>query len=250
MTETTPETILELPDGARARALRFPRDGAPVVLLLHGAAGNANTFTLCSEAWSWADLWCLDLPGRGGSDGPPREAVSELAAFVRAVIETAGIRPLVVGHSLGGGVALELALSAPDVLRGVVMISSGARLRVSPQILEAARTATEPLPLDFAFANRAPAAGYQALSRATPLATTAADWAACDGFDVRDRLPSLRVPLALIWGSADALTPPKFQHWLAEATGAHTHAIEGMGHMLPWEAPQAVAEAVRGWSAS
>ena len=250
MIQATQETILELPSGARARALRTPRDGAPVVLLLHGAAGNANTFALCREAWSWADLWCLDLPGRGGSDGPPRDAVSDLAAFVRAAIETAGIRPLVVGHSLGGGVALELGLSSPDILRGIVMISSGARLRVSPQILEAARTATEPLRLDFAFADRSVAPAYQAVANETPLATTAADWAACDGFDVRERLPSLRAPLALVWGSADALTPPKFQHWLAEATGAHTQELEGMGHMLPWEAPDAVAEAVRTWTPS
>ena len=130
------------------------------------------------------------------------------------------------------------------------MVSSGARLRVSPGLIEAARTATEPLPLDFAFADRSVAPAYQSLSNQTPLATTAADWAACDGFDVRERLSSLGVPLALIWGSADALTPPKFQRWLAEQTGAHALELDGMGHMLPWEAPEPVAEAVRQWAPS
>jgi pimeloyl-ACP methyl ester carboxylesterase len=130
------------------------------------------------------------------------------------------------------------------------MVSSGARLRVSPQILETARRATAPLRLDFAFADRSLADAYHQRADRTPLPAMVADWEACDGFDVRERLDGLSVPLGLLWGSADALTPTKFQHWLGERTGAEAQMLDGHGHMLPWEAPREVARAVRAWVAS
>ena len=122
-------------------------------------------------------------------------------------------------------------------------------------ILEQVAAATDdaPFTLDFAFGADTPAsvkAAYSADTASTPARTTEADWHACNGFDVRARLPEVEVPVLVVYGSADRLTVPKFQAWLAGALPRCTAvALDGPGHMLPWEAPEALARSIRSWLA-
>ncbi len=241
--------------GGEVRVLRAPGPG-PALVLLHGAAGNAATWGPTLAAWSRADVWAPDLPGRGGSPGPARESADALAGWLLELADAFGWeRPILVGHSLGGAIALTFALRYPDRLGGLVMVSSSARLRVAPAILEAAAgaTADAPLPMDFAFpptADRPIVARYSALSRDTPPEATLADWLACNRFDVRERLGEVSAPTLVVHGDQDPLTPAKHQRSLAEAIpGAQRVEIGGRGHMLPWEDAPALAEAVLRWSA-
>ena len=140
-------------------------------------------------------------------------------------------------------------------MAGLVLVSSGARLRVSSAILEAVASATQdaPFPLGFAFhgdAHRASVEAYTTATATTPVAATAADWRACDGFDVRDRLAEVRVPSLVVYGRDDALTPPKHQERLVEGLPrADRIVLTSTGHMLPWERPTRLAEAVGSWRA-
>lgn len=158
-----------------------------------------------------------------------------------------------MGHSYGGAVGIELALAHPGRFAGLVMVASSARLRVAPAILEAvaAATAGAPFPLDFAFGADTPAAtlaAYTADLARTPPAAALADWRACDDFDRRDQLARLTLPVLVVHGTADVLTVPRFQERLASSLpAAERVALDGIGHMLPWEAPAALARAVRGW---
>lgn len=240
-------------DGFAARALHRPGDG-PTLVCLHGAGGSADTWRPTLDAWPGASLWCPDLPGRGGSEAPPRATAGEAAAWLVALGRALGwAAPVLVGHSYGGAVALAAALAHPGAFRAIVLASSGARLRVAPAILDAVAAATpeHPLPFDFAFGPRADRAvidAYQAAARHTPTAAALADWRACDAFDVRARLPDVAAPALVIFGEDDALTPAKHQHRMADALPrAALRAVPGVGHMLPWEAPGALSDAVRGW---
>jgi pimeloyl-ACP methyl ester carboxylesterase len=225
------------------------------LVLLHGASGNAATWADTVPAWTAAGLQpvALDLPGRGDAPGPALDSVAALADWLRAECGRRGLsRPVVVGHSLGGAVAQQLALSAGDALGGVVLVSTSARLRVSPLILEAVAgaTAEAPLRLDFAFGDDTPPAvvdRYHAAAAATPPAAAVADWHACDGFDLRAQLAPPGCPVLVVHGEADRLTPPKHQAGLAAALAADRVTLGGVGHMLPWEAPGALARAVAGW---
>lgn len=224
------------------------------VVLLHGASGNAATWQPTLSAWDWAAVACPDLPGRGSHQAhPPRARVEALADWLAGwLVDAALERPILVGHSLGGAVALTLALEAPQQLGGLVLVSSAARLRVAPAILAAVATG-KPLSLAFAFGPQTPQAvvqQYDALAALTPPDAAQADWHACDAFDLRHRLSEVACPTLVLHGDADALTLPKHQQSLAEAIpGAQRIALPHVGHMLPWEDAAGLSAAVRAFAA-
>lgn len=220
----------------------------PPAVLIHGAGGCAATWAPVLPHWGPGDH-AVDLPGRGSAQGVPAASAAEAARALEGLPEGA----LLVGHSFGGAVAIEAALAAPERWAGLVLVGSGARLRVAPAILEAVAAATPSAPfrLDFAFgpdADLAVVAAYHAAAAPVPPATALADWRACDAFDRRERLGELALPVLVVHGDADRLTPPRFQEWLEQAIpGTSRAVVPGAGHMLPWEAPEALVAAVDRW---
>lgn len=210
---------------------------------LHGASGAAASYAeLCARR---PGSIALDLPGRGSQPGPALSSVAEMADWLAdRCLHEGWERPVLIGHSMGGGVALTTALAGKLPLGGLALVSSSARLKVSPAILAAvaASTPESPYRLDAAFGPDASAQAIEDYATAVaglPTATALADWRACDGFDVRAQLRVLDIPAVVLHGDADRLTPARFQASLAEAIGAQRVELPG-GHMLPWEQPEAL----------
>lgn len=230
------------------------RPQTPGVIFLHGS-GLAGAFWQ-RQVNDLADAMgtvAVDLPGHGASDPPVLESVSACAAAVMAFIRTRGWpHTIVCGLSLGGAIALQLLIDHPDELAGGILIGTGARLRVRPQIFDLIDNdypgfvaATDAM----AASPQTPArtlAPVRALMAACPPSVTAADFRACDRFDVMDRLTEVRVPVQVICGADDLLTPVKYSDYLCrQIPGAQQVIIPGGGHLVPWEQPAAVNQAIR-----
>jgi pimeloyl-ACP methyl ester carboxylesterase len=218
------------------------------VLLIHGAGDSAAVWERQVGALGSAHrLIALDLPGHGARLAEPAHTDHAAnAAEVERALAAAGIdRAVVVGHSLGGGVALTYALGRPARLRALVLVASGARLRMHPSLLEAARekaeaatgsaTPTGPVvPPERCLAPGAPpelVAWLGAHSGQATAQAVYADFQANNAFDVMDRLGEIGVPTLVLGGAQDAMTPPKFVQFLADSIpGAQLALLEGAGH--------------------
>lgn len=232
-----------------------PHPACPPLALIHGAGGSHLDWPPQLRRLDGARVIALDLPGHDRSAPPGRSDTLAYAEAVIALLDTLGIRQAVyVGHSMGGAIALQIALHMPDRTAGLVLIGAGSRLPVDPTLPQ--RILDEPdRTIDWIVEwSWGPDASddQRALSRErlrnTPPAILRGDYVACQDFDVRDRLDRIAVPALVITGAGDAMVKPKFGVTLAEGIpNATLITIPGAGHMVPLEQPDVVAAAVKQW---
>jgi len=215
------------------------------VVFLHGAGARGEVWQLQALAFPRAAI--PDLPGRDGSEVP--QTVAGHIGALRPYLDRAAV---VVGHSLGGAVALQYALEEPSRLRGIVLVATGARLRVRPEWLEGLRSDYAATTADIVAHFFAPQAAERLrqksleVMRRLPPEVTRADFLAADGFDVRDRLGGVLPPALVLCGTQDEMTPPRYSEFLhAHLPRAELVLIEGAGHMVMLEQPRAVNEALQ-----
>ena len=159
---------------------------------------------------------------------------------------------VLVGHSMGGAVAQALALERPERLAGLVLIGTGARLRVLARLVDLLRERSsegQRLIRDLSFAPGAPRECVEAVDRvlraSAPLVLLG-DFLGCDRFDVRERLAGIRTPTLVLTGAEDRLTPPTYARFLAETIpGASLVEIRAAGHFPQLEQPAAVNVVIR-----
>ncbi len=228
-------------------------DGGDLILV-HGSGGDHSHWPESLLSMPGIRVHGVDLPGHGISGGHARDSVDAYADVVAGLVEALKSPPktVVAGHSLGGAIALTLALRQPDWLAGIILVGTGARLRVAPAILDGLigddpGAAVDTL-TDMAFGPDAPEETVERIRsgwhRIDPLVTHA-DLSACDRFDVMNRLGEIRVPALVIAGTDDRLTPLKYGQYLHDhIPGSRMAVIDEAGHNMALERPSKIASEV------
>ena len=227
------------------------------LVFVHGSGDSAQVWQPLIELLPNYATVALDLPGHGAlasEPGPISPSVADYADFVRGELARLGLeRPMLIGHSLGGAIAMRVALDAPDAVARLGLVGTGARLRVAPTFLEAARTADasgmrEITQASFSTAHAAEAEAFHA--RRAPTAPTALyrDLFACNAFDVMGDVARISQPTLVIVGESDRMTPPKFSAYLADQIPMSTLVVvPDAGHYVQIEQPRWVADAIQAW---
>jgi pimeloyl-ACP methyl ester carboxylesterase len=287
--------------GATARKMEkaVPRDGelievngetlhytdsggsGPAILMIHGLAGQLRNFgrPMVEELARDYRVVRVDRPGSGYS---PRAAARSARLRIQAetIAELIRIleldRPLIVGHSLGGALALSIALNQPGVAGGLALIApltqvqsiddvppvfKGLVIR-SPAVRRAvswtlatpiamAKTeqslkevfAPEPVPADFGTAG-----GGLLAVRPDNFYASSSDLVELEGEleGMVERYPTLSIPVSILYGRADNLLDYRLhgERTASEIPGAKVEVVEG-GHMLPFTQPELSAAFVR-----
>lgn len=198
----------------------------------------------------------VELPGHPTGSG--LTTIEGYADVVEKYIEKNHItRPVPVGHSMGGAIAIELALRNPD-LAGLVLIGTGARLRVHPDILlrirenyeEACRLIAQ---WSVSAAVRDPIIVdriAQEMLRISPTVTYG-DFVACDKFDRMKDIDRIHCRTLIVCGADDRLTPPKYSLYLHEKIpDSRLIVIPGAGHSVMLEKYRELSDTLATFSAS
>ena len=224
----------------------------PVLVAVHGSGGDYRHWPETLRRITTARVICVDMPGHGRSAGVGCRSVNEYATFLSAFIDRLELTGVcLAGHSLGGAILLSLALDNPEWLERIVLVGTGARLRVTTEIIDGLTqdfdNATR-LICETAFGPDASAGDMASLRSGfmnTEPLTIINDFLACDRFDVMERIHRIETQTLIISGSADELTPVKYGNYLAEQIpGAIHRIIENAGHMMALEKPEEFVEIV------
>lgn len=221
------------------------------VVLIHGAGASHLSWPAELRRLPGRSVLALDLPGHGRSAGIGLQSIEAYSAAVVSFLAELGLfQAVFVGHSLGGAVALQLAVDFPQHVAGLGLISSGAYFNLPAGLLEQLSNAySYPAGLQAlqsrSFATAASQSLFErsasALSSARP-SVVCGDWKACARFDLRERVGQIQAPAYIACGQEDQLTPPELSRYLAaQLPSARLELLPDAGHMAILEQPQRLA---------
>ena len=239
-------------DGYRLRYARMG-DGAKNIVLIHGFGGDADRWAFTQEPLAaQASVYAFDLPGHGQSTKAVADgSVAALADVVIAFMDALDIASAtLIGHSLGGAIALQAAIAHPARVDALALIApAGLGQAINTTYLDGFITCDnrkemkvllQQLVADPELVNRNLVNDMLQFKRidGVPVALQTI----ADGFrdtsgqtvDLRAGLAGLQMPIKVIWGAADAIIPATHADGLPG--NVEVHVLPGLGHLVQLEA--------------
>jgi pyruvate dehydrogenase E2 component (dihydrolipoamide acetyltransferase) len=235
--------------------LRYSKLGEAerTVILIHGFGGDADRWLFTQQPLAAAaTVYALDLPGHGQSGKQVMDgSVPGLARTILAFMDALGIASTeLVGHSLGGAIALATAAAAPGRITALTLIApAGLGPDINSAYLDAfvsadnrkeMKAALEQLVADPGLINRAlvnDMLQYKRIDGVPEALATIARGFHAGGrqlVDLRSALAGLAVPVKVIWGAEDRIVPAA--HAAGLPASVEVHVLPGHGHLVHLEA--------------
>ncbi|MHA2321559.1 MAG: alpha/beta fold hydrolase [Candidatus Thorarchaeota archaeon] len=239
-------------------SVNFEKAGNPAkktIIFVHGAGGSAATWFMQLRGLSTAfHVIAIELNGHGMS--PDRAEEDNVHSYLHDIHEvvTKFDKPILAGHSMGGALTQLYALNHPEYLSGIILVGTGAKLRVNPMVFNL---------LDNDFDGYVEAVGnfmfHEDTSeemieaskhevRKCPPKIIRRDFELCDKFDIMDKVEMIRSPTLILVGDSDVMTPVKYSTYLKDKIeDSVMHVIEGAGHSVMLERFGVFNELVANW---
>jgi pimeloyl-ACP methyl ester carboxylesterase len=225
-----------------------PKDKA--VIFIHGAGGTNDVWANQVSQIDGYRILALDLPGHGGSEGNASDKIIDYSSFIEEFVRSLNLKSVILaGHSMGGGIVIECALHKNEWLKGAILVSTGSRLRVKKEILEQLEQKKLPFEIiPFMHNTDCPKKiidDAEDEMEKVSTETYLADFRACDSFDRSKDTGNIDIPVCIICGDEDRMTPLKYSDFLKQAiTDSSLAVIPSTGHMCMMENPSDVNKAI------
>jgi pimeloyl-ACP methyl ester carboxylesterase len=237
-------------DDVKISCLKSNLKGKIPIVYVHGSGCDA---TVWRNQLRDVGGYSIDLPNHGESGKTKIESVDDYAYYVAKFTENLLGEAIFVGHSLGGAIAQKIFTNYRDIVKGLILVSTGARLRVLPEVIEMMLKNPEAsikVVIDMAFAKKIPETDEYTKIFLKRIDILAKDLQICDKFDLLEEYRHGRiqvdVPTLIIVGEKDRLTPVKYSEFF------HNHIpssklviVADAGHMVMLEEPEIVSREIR-----
>lgn len=226
----------------------------PTLVMIHGAGGSSRVWqNQISFLAKDLNVLALDLPGHGETEGQGYPSIPEYAQWLGEILQVLFDYPVfLMGHSMGGAIVQKTVLNHPDILEGVILVGTGARLKVAPMFMDALFNNFEHTVdtfIGYAYSlktDRSIVDEGGRLMKEAGGSVVYNDFLACDQFDGKRGLTHMNVPCLILCGSEDKLTPPELSEALNEAIkGSILKIVPDAGHMVMIERPRELNEGVQ-----
>ncbi|TET09754.1 MAG: alpha/beta hydrolase [Candidatus Thorarchaeota archaeon] len=225
------------------------------IIFVHGAGGSAATWFMQLRGLSDEHhVVAIELNGHGKSlDRAEEDSVHSYLQDIHEVVSKFD-KPTLAGHSMGGALTQLYALAHQENLSGIILVGTGAKLRVTPVIFDL---------LENNFDGYVEAAGSLMFHENTskemieaskhevrkcPAHIISRDFELCDNFDIMDRVSQIGLPTLIIVGEGDAMTPIKYSTYLhLKIKVSAMHIIETAGHSVMLEQFEIFNEYISDW---
>jgi len=230
-------------------------EDAPVIIFVHGAGGSAATWFMQLRGLS-NDFHVIALELNGHGESPDSSNENTIESYLSDIDEivTQYEKPVLAGHSMGGALSQLYALRYPEKISGIILIGTGAKLRVAPLIFDM---------LENNFEGYVEAAGSYMFCEVTSTELIEAskieirkckpsiinrDFAACNNFDIMEMISDILLPTLILVGEQDLMTPVKYSNYLHEKlTNSALHVIKNAGHSVMLEQPGQFNAHIKEW---
>ena len=248
----------------------------PTIVFLHGGEHDHSVWILQSRymAHHGYGVLAIDLPGHSRSAGPALTTIESIAELLGSALKATGAeRLMLVGHSMGSLIALELAAVMRDKVHAVVLIATASPMRVSDALLDATKNSpTRAMQMINVWSHSASIGAFdrkpsspgpgssnvwsnlrlmERIAQRNGADVLHADFAACNAYQRGAQVAAeLTCPVLFILAGSDSMTPTRSARPLIDACkDADVVTLSGSGHSLMAEDPDGVREALRHFAA-